>query len=167
VTMTNKDMLTKVQRRLGASLIQPPTIVDDGWWYYGEVGTPEPSYEVSDFIFVDPWPKLWNSMGACGGALLSEPSPQNAVMLIPSWGDGFERLKLLMRPYFALGWENLTANTRMHFPRCHVTQWENHPIILAEQHYSRGSQRGVPWSMFTTGIPDQREDVERFQQVEE
>jgi hypothetical protein len=155
----NKDLLNVQQRRLGAMLKQAPTIIDPGYWYWAEVGTREPNHVVDNGIFGDAWPKTWTEMGPCGAQVLSEPSPQYAVLLIPTWGDGFDRLKLLIRPYFALGWENLTANTRIHFPRCHVGSWEGYPIVLAEQHYSEVAKRKVPYSMFTTGSTNVERDV--------
>jgi hypothetical protein len=157
---SNKDLLNRTQRRLGAMLKQNPTIVDPGYWYYANVDSPEPSYDVDNYIFQDPWPKTWTPLGPCGAVLMSEPSPQNAVLLIPNWGDGFDRLKLLIRPYFALGWENLTANTRIHVARAHIGKWEDYPIVLCEQHYSESAKRAVPWSMYTTGSTTVERDAE-------
>src|SRR5690349_24483020 len=102
----NKDLLTPEQQRLGGLLQQSPTIIDPGWWHYAPVGAPEPDYTVERGVFVDSWNKVhWHELGPCGAVVLSEPGSTNAVLLIPSWKDGFNRLQLIMPKYFALGWE--------------------------------------------------------------
>jgi hypothetical protein len=158
----NKDMLTRQQRQLGASLIDNPTIIDPGTWWYGNIGAAEPSYEVEDNQFVDAVPKYtWTKFAESDrGVLLTEPSPQNAVLLIPAWGDGFERLKLMVRPYFALLWENATRNTRIHIAKAHVGKWDDNVVLIAEEYYSESAKRSVPWSMYTTGSTEVARDAE-------